>query len=98
VLSRNHFYRGKAISLTYSEWVFVVLFIQHTMPMHRIIIPPVACPAVPYFPILSRKFRNMCFDLLYILYLNRFSVQKIKRQIINVHGSSYKMTVILFRF
>ena len=40
----------------------------------------------------------MCFDLLHILHLDHFSVQKIKTEILNVNGCSYKMPVILFRF
>jgi hypothetical protein len=44
--SRNHCYRGKAISITYS----LALVIQHAMRMRRIILSSVACPAVPHFP------------------------------------------------
>jgi hypothetical protein len=47
--SRNHCCRGKAISITYSECVFVALIIQHAKGMRRIIVSSVACPAVPYF-------------------------------------------------
>jgi hypothetical protein len=35
--SRNHFYCGKAISITYYECVSVALVIQHAKRMHRII-------------------------------------------------------------
>ena len=48
-LSCNNFYNGKAIGITYSECVFVALGIQHTKRVYRIILPSMACPAVPYF-------------------------------------------------
>jgi hypothetical protein len=35
--------------LTYSECVFVALVIQHAKRIHCIILPSVACLAVPYF-------------------------------------------------
>jgi hypothetical protein len=38
VRSRNHYYCGKAISITYSESVPVVFVIQHAMRMRYIII------------------------------------------------------------
>jgi len=41
--------------VTYSEGVFVALDVQHAMPVRRIILPPVACPDILYFPILSHK-------------------------------------------
>jgi hypothetical protein len=49
--SRKHCYRGKAISITYSECVFVSLRMQCAWA----ILPSVACPAVPYFSTLSHK-------------------------------------------
>jgi hypothetical protein len=36
--SRNHCYRGKAASITYSEFVFVALVIQHATRIRRIVI------------------------------------------------------------
>jgi hypothetical protein len=36
--SRNHCYRGKAMSITYSESVSVALIIQHSKRMCRIIL------------------------------------------------------------
>jgi hypothetical protein len=38
--------------------VFVALVIQHAMRMRRIILPSVACLAVPYFSTLSHDFRG----------------------------------------
>jgi hypothetical protein len=53
--SRNRCCRGKIISITYSECVSVPLVIQHTERMLRIVLPSVACPALPYFSTLSHK-------------------------------------------
>jgi len=71
--SRNHYCRGKAIRITYSECVSVALGIQHAMHMPHVILPSVACPALQYFSTLFRKrsdFRKntieqkVCFDFL----------------------------------
>jgi hypothetical protein len=53
--SRNHCCREKAISIIYSECLFVALGIHHAMLMHRIILSSVACPALPYFSTLPYK-------------------------------------------
>jgi hypothetical protein len=53
--SRNHYSRGKTISITYAECVSVALVIQHAKRMRRIILPSVACLTVPYFSTLSHK-------------------------------------------
>jgi len=47
--SCNHCCCGKAISIKYSECVFVDLGIQHALRMRRITLPYVACPNLQYF-------------------------------------------------
>ena len=49
--SRNHFCRGRAIIITYSEWVFVALFIQHAKRICGIarILSSTVCPTVLHF-------------------------------------------------
>jgi hypothetical protein len=54
VRSCNHCFRGKALSITYSECVSVALGIWHEKRMGRII-SSVICPAVQYFSTLSHK-------------------------------------------
>jgi hypothetical protein len=48
--SRNHCCRGQAVSITYSECVFVALVIQHAKRMPLIILSSVASPILQYFP------------------------------------------------
>jgi hypothetical protein len=52
---QNHFYHGKAISVTYSKCVSVAVVIQHAMRMCRIILLFMTCLAVLYFSTLSHK-------------------------------------------
>jgi hypothetical protein len=52
--SSNHWCRGKAIRITYSECGFVALVVQHAMRM-RHFMPSVASPALSYFSTLSHK-------------------------------------------
>jgi len=49
--SRNRCCHGKAINITYSECVSVVLIIKHATWMRRIILPSVVClPLLCIFP------------------------------------------------
>ena len=45
----NHCWRGKIISITYSERASVVLVIHHPKRMRRTILSSVTCLTLPYF-------------------------------------------------
>ena len=53
--SCKHCCHGKAISITYSECVFVALVTQHAMRMRSTVLSSVDFVAVPYFFTLSHK-------------------------------------------
>jgi len=68
---RNHYWREKAISITYSVCVCVCVcvsvasVIQHAMLMHRVILSPVSSPTLHHFSTLSHKrhgFREKCIE------------------------------------
>jgi hypothetical protein len=46
---------GKAISIKYSERLSLGLVIQYAVRTRRIMLPSVACPAVPYLSTFSHK-------------------------------------------
>jgi len=48
--SRNNCCHGKAINITYSECVCVLLVIQHVKCTRCIILSSIACLVLPYFP------------------------------------------------
>ena len=56
-LSRNRFCRGKAVTIKYSECVFITLSIQHSMRTH-VILSFVVSSTVPHFFTLSHKLRE----------------------------------------
>ena len=60
--SCKHCCSGKAISITYSEFVFVALGTRHAMRMRRIL--SVARPALQNFPTLSHKRYDIRKELL----------------------------------
>jgi len=106
--SRNHCCRGKAIStpIAYSECVSVVLVIQHARIMPCIILPYIACPALPLLSTLSHKrhdisfkkkggywTQNVCFEFRYNFWMKHFSLRTVQCDIItNVHRSSCTVT------
>jgi hypothetical protein len=53
--SHYNFCRVKAVSITYSECVSVVLFVRHAKRMRRSMLSSVASLAIPYFSTLSDK-------------------------------------------
>ena len=67
--SRDHRCSGRAINITYSECVFVVLVIQHAMCMRSVISSSVTCLAVPCFSTLPHKRHDIQKNLLNIKYV-----------------------------
>ena len=57
--SRHHCCRGEAISITYSQYVCVALFIQKARCIRRIILSSVACPAVSHSSTLYHKRQDL---------------------------------------
>jgi hypothetical protein len=45
----NHCSSGKAIIITYSEWVFVALVIQHVMCLPIVVLSYLVCLVLPHF-------------------------------------------------
>jgi hypothetical protein len=61
---RHHFCHEKAISNTYSEYVFVTLVIQHIMLIRHIILSSVTYPALSHFSTLSYKWHDFRKNLI----------------------------------
>jgi hypothetical protein len=61
VCLRNHYCRGKAMCLTYSECVTVNLFIQHAIRMSHIMLFSLACQSLPNK---RHDFRESLFKLI----------------------------------
>jgi hypothetical protein len=61
VLSHNRFCSGKAVTITYSECVFVALGVQYAKRM-RMILSFVVSSTVPHFFTLSHKLRDFQGD------------------------------------
>jgi hypothetical protein len=102
-LSINHGSSEKAISITYSECVFVALVIQHAQRMRRIILSSVDCPAVPNFYTLPQHDFRKSIKCVVWFSRQRLSgtfliLRIIQRDIINVHRSWRKVPVFLARF
>jgi hypothetical protein len=53
--SRQHYCRGKAIGIIYSECVYAAVFILHAKCMHRAVLYSVLSIVVHYFSTLSHK-------------------------------------------
>jgi hypothetical protein len=104
--SSNRCYRGKAISITYSESVSVALVMKHVKRMRRISLSSVACPA-PHChtrhdfrgeKVIEHKMCVLIFSATF-LFLMFLILRRLERDIIvNVHGSLCKVPVIVVRF
>jgi hypothetical protein len=109
VCSRNYCCRGKAISVTYFEFVSVASAIQHAKRTRHITLPFVARPAVSYFSALSHKphdFQenvpegNMCVFVSSTTLSEMFLILRRIEQdiIINVHRSTCEVYLPLSDF
>ena len=106
-LSRNHCCHGQAVIITYSVCVFVFSGVQHAKSMRRIVLSPVACPAVPVFPHYLTNGTifwkmlcniNMCVPILCTVFVWNVILSRTERNIItNVRRSSCKVRVIAVR-
>ena len=108
-LSRNHCCRGKTISITYSECVFVALFNQHEkcIPVLYCHLWPVWLYRIlPNYLIKRQNFRSKILEhkkCILILSTNLSEIVFILRRIklyitINTRRSSRKVTVFFVRF
>ena len=88
--------------ITYCERVFVVFGIQRDMRMCHVILSPVACPTVPYFPTLYHKrhdFRGqkvierLCVLIVRLIFLGVFIEQHLSTESFN--GCKYHLLYAL---
>jgi hypothetical protein len=87
VRSRNHFYSGKVISITYYDCVSVALGIQHAMNRCRILVSCMDCLDLPYFSTWSHKRHNFGKgDIVYKVYSLIFSTVKSEKFIITTRN------------
>jgi hypothetical protein len=96
--SRNQYYRGRAINITYFECVSVALVIQHAKHMRRIILSSATCLAIPYFTTLSHKrhdFREKVIEhKIYVLIFSTTFVQNISHSKNNWERYYHKCTLV----
>jgi len=94
--SRSHRCRGKVISITYSQCLSVALGMQHAKRMRRVILSPVACPALPYFfHIICKKgktFENRSLNVMCVLIFSKNSVLHISHSKQNWERDCHELT------
>jgi len=94
--SRYRCCRAKAIIITYSDCVSVVLGIQHAMRMRNIILSAVDCLAVPYLCTLSHKrhdFRREKYNTehkMCVLIFSTISVRNVSHSKKNYSAGCYR--------
>jgi hypothetical protein len=80
VRSNNHCCSGKALSVAYSECVFVAFGIKREIPIRHIVICGMSGPIILVQIVLQMKrsskkvlYIKLCSDFLYYVYLKHFS-------------------------
>jgi hypothetical protein len=106
MLSSNHCRCGKAITIIYSECVSIALVMQPSKRLCCILMPSVACLAIPYFSTLFHKRNDFQRNIKCVFWLSLQLLSKtflilrsIQRHIIiTVYRSSCTVPVIFGRF
>jgi hypothetical protein len=100
--SRYRFFRGKQYYYMFSVCVRIVaLVIRHAKRMCHIILPSVACPALPYFSHYLKKhdFREKNFNKKYVflfpLYISAETLTNVRR---NQRGSNINVDTYVFMY
>ena len=87
---------GKAISITYSEYAFAALVIQHAEHMWHITLSSVGCPAMPYFSYKACKVHVPYYIVICGLSNSTILSHIISSEWFSEKVTEYKMSVLIY--